>query len=132
MKDSVYHKSLRTGAVIVALVLVFDGGFLNPVSGSLSSGTWQYLANSVGVFAGVESTQISELTAELTLREQELAAREAALREREITAREFGSGSDYSVYVLSTILFILTVLIVLNYTLDFTRARKNHYAQKPA
>jgi len=112
--------------VIVALMLLFDGGYISPLSKQLSDSTIQYVANSIGIFASVEPNELNQITAELSKRENELDTREAALREREISARDFGGNdSDVSVYILSVILFILTVLIVLNYAMDFIRARKH-------
>ena len=118
MKVARYHSSLRVSLVVVALALVFDGGFLIPLSKELSDNTIDYLANSVGIYAQVSPNEINEITAELS-------ARERALEEREIAAREFNTKeeNDYSVYILSTILFILTVLIILNYAMDWIRVR---------
>lgn len=130
-----YHSLLRTSAVVVAMVLMFDGGFINPFSKQLSDNTIEYLASSaVGVFANIEPNGINEFTAELTKKQQELDAREAALSEREIQARDFGSRSenDYSTYILSAILFLLTVLIMLNYTLDWMRVRKLYVEGNPS
>jgi hypothetical protein len=125
--DSLYHGVLRIALLVCAFALVFDSGLVTPVTKQLSDGALNYLATAaVGVFVGVEPNELNTLTAELSAREQELAAREAALREREIATRDFGIGdsSDYSTYILSVILFVLTSLIVLNYALDWNRARK--------
>lgn len=132
MNVSVYHKFLRVNALIVALMLVFDGGFVTPVSKQLSDNTIQYLANGLtSVSAQIEPTELNEITAELSEWERQLAAREASLGEREIPARTFDTGGiDYSTYILSTILFILTVLITLNYALDWSRMRQLRYEGK--
>ncbi len=130
MRGSFYHKMLRVSALTTALMLVFVSGILSPLTKQLSDDSIVYLAETIGVFAAVERTELSELTAELTLRERTLAEREAALREREIKARDYGVGTpDYATYILSSILFILTVLIVLNYFFDFIRARKTYVEQ---
>jgi hypothetical protein len=123
MAHTVYHCILRVSALTVALVLLFDSGVVSPITKQLSHNTWVYLANSTGVFAQVEPNELNVLTAELTLREKELEEREAALRL--IEARNFQTDglSNYSTYILSFILFILTSLIVLNYVLDWRRAR---------
>lgn len=125
MTESVYHSFLRVSLVVVALLLIFDGGFIAPVTQTLSENTYDYIASSaVGVFAGVGQNELNALTTEITKRTGELDAREKALQEREIAARSYGTNStDYSVYILSSILFILTVLIVLNYFLDWRRTR---------
>jgi hypothetical protein len=121
MTHSLYHKVIRTGLIVALLTLLFDGGFVFPITKHLSENTMTYLANSVGVFAQIEPNELNVITAELTKREQELNEREAALRE--IEAREFAKDRpDYSLYVLSIITFILSVLIVCNYVLDWHRA----------
>jgi hypothetical protein len=122
MTHGTYHKALRTSLLVTAFTLVFDGGFIVPLTKQLSDNTVHYLAQSAGVFAQIEPNEYNTITAELTRREAELAAREAELRE--IGARNFSDEpTDYSTYILAIILFILTVLITLNYVLDWRRAR---------
>ena len=119
MADSRYHKLLRVSTLITLFVLLFDGGFIAPITKDLSDNTVLYLANSVGIYAAVEPNGLNEITAELTARERELDEREIALR-----SFENGSANDHSTYILSTILFILTVLIVFNYAMDWSRVRR--------
>jgi hypothetical protein len=125
MASSVYHSILRISAVITALVLVFVSGLLSPVTALLADQTEYYLANAVGVSVGVAPTELNQMTAALTVREQELEARALALSEREI-ALDIAAGTnaafDTDTFVLATILFILLVLIILNYALDYVRA----------
>lgn len=128
MVGPVYHSFLRIVALTFAVVLLFDSGLLNPATSELSNNTQLYLASAVGVRASVEPTELNTLTAQITSRERDLDAREAALTQREISV---GLGGDllsgktnYSTYILSVILFILVVLIVLNYALDFARERR--------
>jgi hypothetical protein len=117
-----YHSTLRVSLLVTAFMLVFDSGIVFPLTKQLSDNTMLYLAQSAGVFAQIEPNEYNTITAELTRREAELAAREAELRE--IGARDFGGEpTDYSTYILASILFILTVLITLNYVLDWRRAR---------
>ncbi len=122
MTHSIYNRVLRVSLLVTAFVLVFDSGFVFPLTKSLSDNTMLYLANSAGVFAQIEPNELNVITAELTAREKELDEREASLRT--IEGRNFNSGTtDYSTYILSVILFILTLLIVLNYVLDWRRVR---------
>jgi len=66
----------------------------------------------------------------LTQRQRDLDAREAALRQREIAiGLSEGGGTDKSTYVLAGILFILLVLILLNYTLDYLRLKEQETLQ---
>lgn len=128
MEDSFYHASLRVALLVSACALVFDSGLISPVTKQFSDNAVEYVASTaVGVFVGVEPNELNTLSAKLSAREQELNAREAALAEREIATRDFGIGTttDYSTYILSVILFILTSLIVFNYVLDWRRARKS-------
>ncbi len=131
MKNSNYHRFLRISAVVLAFLLIFDSGLVSETTAKLSNGTQAYLASVIGVGAGVQSTELSELTAELTSRQRELDARETALREREIDIdlNESGLAEDYSTYILSSVLFILLLLILLNYTLDYIRMRELKFVQ---
>jgi hypothetical protein len=123
MTNTRYHQVLRTSLVVTAFVVLFDGGFVVPVSKHLSDNTINYFASSVGVLAQIEPNEFNVITAELTARERELDEREAALRT--IASRDFGPPkvTDISTYVLSSILFLLTALIVANYVMDWRRAK---------
>jgi hypothetical protein len=125
-----YISILRVSLLTTAIALIFDGGFVLPVTKQLSDNTVMYMADvGVGVFARVEPNELNTLTAQISERERELNAREAALSEREIQARSYTTNDpvDYSTYILSLILFVLTVLVVLNYAMDFARARHSYY-----
>lgn len=123
MQRSLYHKVLRVFLVVTAFVLVFDSGLISDVTKQLANSTQTYMANVIGVGASVAPTDLNMFTAELTARERELALREAALRDREIAVGiiDGRSSQDYSTYILAGILFILLVLILLNYALDYLR-----------
>lgn len=126
-QDSNYHKILRVSAVVCALTLVFESGLLNSATAQLSQNTHSYLASTIGMSASVQPTELNKMTAALTERDRDLSVREAALNEREIAIKletSSGSNDDRAVYILASILFILLVLIVLNYTLDYLRARE--------
>jgi len=135
MSKSRYHSLLKISALVVTLVLLFDGGFVHPFTKQLSDNTVWYLA-SVGtsLTAEVRPTELNIITAELTKRENALDARELELNVREISARDFGTAesADYSIYILSVILFILTVLIILNYAMDWSRVTKIRHERKVA
>ncbi|MCA9366206.1 hypothetical protein KC722_01360 [Candidatus Kaiserbacteria bacterium] len=125
---SLYHAALRTSAILVLALLIFDSGFISPVTKQLSDGTQAYVATVVGMSASVEPTELNTWTAALTAKETELNRREAALNDREISV-DLDRGvattaPDVSIYVLSIILFIILVLIALNYALDVARYRQ--------
>lgn len=127
-----YHSFLRIGILVILAVLVFDGGFILPITKILSDRTMEYVASTAtGVFAAVPQTEINELSAQLLAKERELEARESELLGREIAARDFDTSErgDLSTYILSSILFILTMLIVWNYVLDWMRV-KQMYREK--
>lgn len=126
LEQTTYHQILRIALVVSAVVLVFDSGLLVPETKALSVGTQHYLASVIGVEATVRPNELNLYTAALTQKEQELAAREAAIADREIAVSlntASRSASPTSTYVLSTILFILLVLVILNYILDYLRSR---------
>ena len=126
VKHSKYHKVLRVSAVVCALMLLFESGLVHESTKRLSIGTHSYLANAVGAVASVEPTELNSLTAELTAQKLALQQRESSVREREI---EIGllpgeSANQTTTYVLAGMLFLLLVLIVLNYLLDYLRLRE--------
>jgi hypothetical protein len=125
MQNSIYHSMLRTSALTLALILLFVSGLVSPVTQHLSVQTERYLASTIGMYASVEPNGLNEVTAALTAKETELLNRETALNERELSLGLNGSAptNDYTVYILSVILFILLVLIIANYVLDFLRSR---------
>ncbi len=121
--------------MVTAFVLVFDSGILLPVTEQISDNTYQYLGSvGAGVFASVPENEINVLTAQISERERSLDEREALIKEREIAARTFegqsGGTSDYSTYIISFILFIISVLLVLNYAMDWTRVKQGYYAKQ--
>ena len=121
---------LRVSMVLAALVLIFDGGFLSPVTEQLSNTTYTYLAAAgASMSASVPENEFNTLTADIAAEQLRLAAREQALNEREIAARTYEneSSTDYSTYVLSLLLFIIVVLLMLNYVMDWQRARMYQY-----
>ncbi len=129
MRVSRYHSLLRVSLLVATFMLIFDGGFIAPVTKVLSDNAILYVADvGVGMFASVSPNEINTLTAQISERQRELDAREQLLNEREIKARTYDTEStDYSTYILSAILFILTVLIVLNYAMDWARVRQTNY-----
>ncbi len=118
---------LRILMIIGAVLLVLDSGIVSPVTKEFSYNTQMYIASVVGVGASVTPNEINVITAELTRQKTELNAREASLRERELSIGLGGTpanyGPDYSTYILSLLLFIILVLILLNYALDYYRYR---------
>lgn len=125
-QNSMYHRVLRVAAVVCALVLLFESGIVSSSTAVLALNTRLYVANAVGMSTTVEPTELNMFTAELTAQKKRLDDREADLKEREleIGLNAASSQSQNTTYVLASMLFILLVLIVLNYILDFVRARE--------
>lgn len=119
---SIYHRILRSSALITAFLLVFESGVLVPRTAVLSLITAQYLvANVVSMTASVPPNEVNTVAAELETRRQELD-----VRERDINARaEDGAFVSTSLltYILAAVLVGQTVLILLNYFFDYRRAR---------
>jgi hypothetical protein len=136
MIDSRFRSALRIGMVLAALLLVFDGGFLSPITRQLSDTTYEYLAAAgASMSAGVPENEFNRLSADIRAEQLRLAEREEALVEREIAARTYATsdGPDYSTYIISLLLFIILVLLLLNYVLDWQRARMAYpYQHKQA
>lgn len=119
MEQSLYHILLRTSALTLSLVLLFVSGVFSPVTQQLSQDTGMYLASTIGIQASVPVTEINTLSAQLEQRNVELSQREVA-----VTLKENESSTDTTTFILSVVLFVLLVLIILNYVLDFMRGRE--------
>jgi hypothetical protein len=125
LEQTIYHKVLRVGAAVLALVLVFESGLVSESTQSLSIDTHQFVANVIGVGASVRPTELNSLTAEITEQRMLLDQREAAIRDREIEiGLAEGESNETATYLIAALLFILLVLIVTNYILDYLRAQK--------
>ena len=129
MRDSAYHKILRVSAVSLTFVLVFVSGLLIERTAHLATQTQLYLANVVGVSVGVEETELNRITAALTEREQVLAERERSLQRREIDVglrTEDGQpvATLNTTLIIAALLFVIVVLLILNYVLDYLRYQR--------
>jgi len=123
IENSLYHSFLKIAVCVFALTLVFDSGFAIPATEGMSSLTQQHLASVVGVTLGVAPNDVNVLTTRITELETELEAKERLIAVNLQDANSAGS-FDVSTFVLSIIVFILLVLIVLNYALDYVRQKK--------
>lgn len=134
LQNSAYHSLLRIASLSLALVLLFESGVISHSTKQLSDNARYYVANAIGVQATVTPTELNQLTAELSAQKQDLREREAALRERELALGLNAGGetseSTTSTFILSSILFILLVLIIINYILDYLRSPKLQPAER--
>lgn len=131
LEFSFYHKILRISSVVLAVALLFQGGLVSNTTALMTLSTQSYLANSVGVFVGVEPTELNTITSGLTQQQLALDARERTLTEREIAVGiEKGGGTkDMTTFVMGLLLFIVLLLLVLNYALDYLRYHDSLRAQ---
>ncbi len=133
VRHSKYHKVLRVSLVVCTLMLLFESGVVHQSTRQLAINTHNYLGNSIGATASIDPTELNSLTAEITAQKLALQQRESAVREREI---EIGltpgeSANQKTTYVLAGVLFLLLILIVLNYTLDYLRLQELKRLQVP-
>lgn len=127
---SIYHSFLRVTTLVIATVLVFESGMMGSVAKNIVDVSGQQLVGMVGMSASIAPNDLNVITAKLTEKEQQLALREAALTEREI-AVSVGGGSTQegkATFLLATVLFILLLLIILNYILDYLRSKERELA----
>lgn len=130
LKDSLYHSLLRMAALTAALTLLFVSGIITPITKELTLTTQVYLANAVGASAGVEPTDLNQITAALTIDRIALEKREAAVAERELLVglnqSTNASTIDLATVLNSVFLFVIVLLILLNYLLDFAYRRQKN------
>lgn len=125
-----YRSILRVSAVLTACVLVFQSGLISERSTLVFNQTVRYMAASVGVgmSASVQPTEYNSISAELSKQQRLLAAREEQVAAREVelglTDGSAGVSTQTTTYILAAILLIQLVLLVLNYALDYLRARE--------
>lgn len=120
IQQTAYHSLLRVGVAVLALVLIFDSGLLFKSTAHVSKQTQNYLASAVGVQVGVAPNEVNVLTSRITELEQEVVRKDREIAVNLNTGGVTG-GVNTSTIVLSAILFIMLVLIVLNYALDYLR-----------
>ncbi len=120
MAHTLYHRTLRVSATVVACMLLAVSGVV-PGTETMGRYASKSVAQVIGVGASVAPNEYNTITAELARRAAELDA-----REREIDARALDTSTSFELreYILSGILILLLCLIVLNYLFDYLRARR--------
>lgn len=123
MNVSVYHKVLRVSALTVALMLVFESGMCSPVSKQFADNTIIMLASASTQVGIMNFSSNLNVAATLTARQNVIDTTNGNLSERSAPTRiSVETESGYPTYVLSTILFLLVLLILMNYLFDWRRA----------
>lgn len=107
ISTSSYHSVLRISALLLALALVFESGILSPATQSITH------------TAGVQLASIIEATTDGATYNEEARI----LIQKDNTSASGVSPSPLSevTFLLATSLFILLLLIVLNYILSYLR-----------
>lgn len=126
LEFTIYHKLLRISAAVLAVALLFQSGLVSSTTALMTLSTQSYLANTVGISVGVTPTELNTLTAGLTAKELALDARDRSLTEREIAIGLNGQAGmqDKTTFIMGLTLFMVVLLLVLNYALDYIRARQ--------
>jgi len=109
---------------------VFQAGIVDDRTAYLFSQTSSQLSATVGMSVSVAPNEFNEITAELTKQQNLLAQREEQIAAREIDLglnRGEPTADQTTTYVLASILFVQLLLIILNYVLDYLRAKEQKY-----
>lgn len=107
---------------IALFSVTFGSAFLTSVSrGAASFGN--FLGAQVGVSVGVAPNEFTKIAQEVTLKQEELEARELAIIEREkaLEKREEVASIFNIEWYVTIMAFILLLLILLNFYLDWRR-----------
>jgi hypothetical protein len=114
ISSSSYHSVLRVTALIFAMVLVFESGLLSPVTQRTSHLAGQQLAS---VVTGTVDTALYSEGSQTRALGEEATFSTQSLREP----------ISKSTFLLSVAVFILLLLIILNYILDYLRRREKTF-----
>lgn len=104
-----YHSALRICVVLFALALVFESGILSPATRNIAHLAGQQFATAIQATVDTSYSEDAMLIAETN---------NSQLIETSIPATQ---PIDRSTFLLSVMVFILLLLIVLNYILDHLR-----------
>ncbi len=129
-EHSLYHSLLRVSALTLTLTLLFVSGTIHPLTSRVTTQAERYLATTISATAGVAPTELNQITAALTEQQSELDEREATLRERELALGLQAADpernwltAELTTWLNSALLFIVLVLLLINYVLDLRYRR---------
>lgn len=114
------HKTFTTRSLILCAVLFVSLFTLGSVSLGPKEFTRQ-LGSAVSVSAGVAANEYNTLAQAIFEKEAEVNAREAALAEREMAVMNGSEKDTKLVAIVLSVGFLLLVLILLNFYLDWKR-----------
>lgn len=110
-----YHSLLRISVLLFATILIFASGIFNSSTQIITRTTTQQ-------FASVIQTTTNQV---IENNKEELSIQAEDIRETKITNTSLQS-IDKSIFLLSVVVFILLLLIILNYILDYLRSKEYH------
>jgi len=110
--------------IMIIAVGVIAAGILAVYFNSAAGGMFRQLGSVVGMYAGVEPNEYNLLAQQLDQRNKELDAREAELAQQEVLLKESVVSDRASIVYATAIGFLLLVLVVLNFYLDWKRGRE--------
>lgn len=118
--ESWYHSGLRVALVVVAVMVVFESGIISGVTKDISAVAERQLAMVVGV-----APKNTDSTITMPGVENE-GLKVASLKPdiNRLPKTEIETTYDRTTYVLSTGLFILLLLTILNYVLDYLHRKE--------
>ena len=126
MKASNYHRLLRISLLVSAIALVFESGLINQSTSYIAKGTHVYLANVINSPSQTVETKNNLYAIESSNEDKQSAALQEAAKEREVGPQASTEiiYNNRATYTLSIVVFMLLVLIILNYALDYIRSRR--------
>ena len=122
LRYSIYHSVLRISVLVFAILLVFDSGLVSPQSNVLSISTQQYLANTISSQVGTVSVKNDEHIAIIT-KTDEMVSGKGNFTTISLS-EDIPQVMNKSTLILSSIVFTLLLLILINYVVDCIRTRK--------
>ena len=122
LRYSIYHSVLRISVLFFAILLVFDSGLVSSQSNVLSISTQQYLANTISSQVGTVSVKNDEHIAIIT-KTDEMVSGKGNFTTISLS-EDIPQVMNKSTLILSSIVFTLLLLILINYVVDCIRTRK--------
>ena len=104
---------------------VVAAGILSLYTSGVGGGMVRQLGSVVGIYAGVEPNEYNLLAQQLEEKRKELDARENQIAQQEELIKESVVSDKASIVYATAIGFLLLVLVILNFYLDWKRNRNS-------
>jgi len=112
ISTSWYHSILRISVLVFALALVFESGILSSVTQTIAHTAGEQFATAI------------QATTDNANYDEEVLSPEIARNQSEVKTLTVSPTTTKSTFLLSAIVFILLLLVVLNYILDYLRSKE--------